>query len=172
VELIVSRHVFDAFGWCASDTLEWWAAKMEMDTPLDGSDPARMVFVLREKIAWLPCELARFHAFGLGLTDEWALAPYGIDDATDGLYERRVRPRDVFRFLAADNINALFWGLHDWAHFHNHGTFEPELRQANEEQCDHAALAWMEMNREAIGLSSDRLAALREEVRASRSGPR
>jgi hypothetical protein len=172
--LIVPGHVFDEFGWCASDTLEWRAARMDVDffsTPLDGTDPARMVFVMKEEIPWLPRELARLHAFGLGLTDEWALAPYAIDDATDELHARRVRPRDVF-WLAADNLNALFWGLHDWAHFHNHGTFEPELRLLTERQCDHAALVWLEMNREAIGLSLDRLASLGEEVRTSRSGQR
>ncbi|HSY25380.1 MAG TPA: hypothetical protein VK841_24820 [Polyangiaceae bacterium] len=112
---------------------------------LDGSDPARMVFVLRGACDFLPCELARWHAFGLGLTGEWALAPWGIDAATDELYAHRVRPGDLL-WLAADNLNALFWGLHDWAHFHNHGPFED--RAWTELQCDAGALAWLWINRE------------------------
>ena len=104
-----------------------------------------MVFVLHGRSDFLPRELARLHAFGLGLADEEALAPWGIDDATDGLYAHRVRPRDAL-WLAADNLNALFWGLHDWAHFHNHGPFEQ--RAWTELQCDASALAWLWKNRE------------------------
>ncbi|HEY3822238.1 MAG TPA: hypothetical protein VGL81_33970 [Polyangiaceae bacterium] len=139
--------VFDAFGWCASDELEWRSPDGAWDdaTPIDGSDPARMVFVTRPGAAdFLPRELARLHAFGLGLTDEEALAPWAIDDATDGLYARRLRPRDAL-WLAADNLNALFWGLHDWAHFHHHGPFEQ--RAWTELQCDAAAVAWLWENR-------------------------
>jgi hypothetical protein len=121
------------------------------ETPIDGSDPARMVFVFHAECTFLPRELARLHAFGLGLTDEWALAPYAIDDATDELFARRVPARDLF-WLAADNLNALFWGLHDWAHFHNHGPFEE--RAWNELQCDASALAWLWRNRTAIGLDA------------------
>jgi hypothetical protein len=110
---------------------------------------------------YLPQELAALHAFGLGLTGEMALAPYGIDDATDELYARRVRPRDVL-WLAADNLNAIFWGLHDWAHFHNHGAFEE--RAWTELQCDAAALAWMWINREAIGITDDVWTRARAEV--------
>ncbi|MGD0529037.1 MAG: hypothetical protein ABSE49_28120, partial [Polyangiaceae bacterium] len=118
---LVPDGVFDAFGWCASDVLEWRAPAGVWDdaTPIDGADPARMVFVTRRGVAeFLPRELACLHAFGLGLTDEEALAPWAIDDATDRLHARRVRPHDAL-WLAADNLNALFWGLHDWAHFHS-----------------------------------------------------
>ncbi len=136
--------VFDAFGWCDSDWLDWRRPSdivaIDEATPLDGSDPKRMVFVFHAPCAFLPRELARLHAFGLGLTDEEALAPWGIDDATDELYAHRVRPRDVM-WLAADNLNALFWGLHDWAHFHSHGPFEQ--RAWTELQCDATALAWL-----------------------------
>lgn len=151
---IVAAHVFDAFGWAESDELEWRrpADRWDATPTLDGSDPARMVFVLRARCDFLPCELARLHAFHLGLEDEQALAPWGIDTATDELFARRVRPGSLL-WLAADNLNALFWGLHDWAHFHNHGPFED--RAATELQCDAAALAWLWLNRDHAGLSDD-----------------
>jgi hypothetical protein len=171
--LVVPADVFDApredgvggFGWCGSDELEWRCADGRWDdaTPIDGSDPTRMVFVMKSAVDFLPRELARLHAFGLDLTDEWALAPYAIDDATDELCARRVRPRDLL-WLAADNINALYWGLHDWAHFHNHGPFEQ--RAYNELQCDVAALAWIAKNRDAIGIGDARLQRITDEVLA------
>jgi len=148
---VVPARVFDAFGWCTSRVLEWQrpSARWEPDAPLDGSNPARMVFVMREPCAFLPGELACLHTAGLGLESELALAPWAIDDATDLLYERKVSPSDLF-WLAADNINALFWGLHDWAHFHNHGPFEE--RAWTELQCDVSALAWLWANRQAVGI--------------------
>lgn len=162
---VVPEGIFDAFGWCASDWLEWRCpAGWDDATPIDGSDPARMVFVLRPGgFHFLPGELAAVHAFGLGLTDEQALAPWGIDAATDGLYAHRVRPRDAL-WLAADNLNALFWGLHDWAHFHNHGPFEPHQRAWTEVQCDASALAWLWINRRDVPLSEDGWERLREQV--------
>jgi hypothetical protein len=165
VARIVPERVFDAFGWCESTVLDWRSpvAGFDAATPVDGSDPARMVFVFKQDVDFLPRELARLHAFGLGLEDEWALAPWAIDDATDELYARRVRPADVF-WLAADNLNALFWGLHDWAHFHNHGPFVE--RAYNELQCDAAALAWLAMNRDRVPVDDARFAALRAEVDA------
>jgi hypothetical protein len=152
---VVPEGVFDAFGWCDSDELEWRAPAGSWDGPswngstaVDGADPARMVFVTRPGAgSFLPRELARLHAFGLGLAEEEALAPWAIDDATDGLYARGVRPGDAL-WLAADNLNALFWGLHDWAHFHNHGPFEQ--RAWTELQCDVTALAWLWENRARI----------------------
>jgi hypothetical protein len=163
--LLVPPHVFDAFDWCASTTLSWWHPRGGIDvaTPVDGTDPSRMVFVLRAEAppGFLPRELARLHAYGLGFEDEEALAPYGIDDATDGLFERRLPPRDVLT-LAADNLNALFWGLHDWAHFHNHGPLEEPAW--TELQCDTAALAWIVRNQPAIGLDDARLATLHREL--------
>lgn len=150
--------VFDAFGWCASDTLLWGrpADRWDPDTAVDGSDPARMVFVMHTPVDFLPHELARLHAFGMDLGEARALAPYAIDDATDGLFERRLRPRDVL-WLAADNLNALFWGLHDWAHFHNHGPFEQ--RAWTERQCDTQALAWLAENEVVDAARLARLAA-------------
>ena len=126
-----------------------------------------MVFVLREPQAFLPMELANLHAFGLGLTDEMALAPYGIDDATDGLFAHGVRPHDAM-WLAADNLNALVWGLHDWAHFHNHGPFE--ARAWTELQCDGTALAWLVRNQSVIGLGDAVLTRVRAELSAISRG--
>lgn len=159
---IVPDHVFDAFGWCDSDHLRWGRPEHAWDpeTPVDGSDPARMVFVMHAPVDWLPHELAALHAFGMDLGEARALAPYAIDDATDGLHERKVRPRDLL-WLAADNLNALFWGLHDWAHFHNHGPFE--ARAWTERQCDTAAFRWLAAN-EVV--DEGRLARLREELDA------
>lgn len=160
---VVPPGVFDAFCWCASDVLEWRSgASWDDATPIDGSDPARMVFVMRADMAeYLPRELAAVHAFGLGLTSEEALAPWAIDDATDELHAHGTRPGDAM-WLAADNLNALFWGLHDWAHFHNHGPFVE--RAFTELQCDAAALSWMGMNRDVVLVSDARMATLREEV--------
>ena len=162
---IVPDGVFDDFSWCDSDELEWRRPAFRWDdaTVLDGSDPARMVFVVRTRCDFLPRELARLHAPGLGLTDEEALAPWAIDDATDGLHARRVRPRDAL-WLAADNLNALFWGLHDWAHFHNHGPFEQ--RAWTELQCDASALAWLWANRDAIPLAPGTWGRVRAEAHA------
>jgi hypothetical protein len=166
VALVVPEHVFDAFGWCESDHLEWrtptrGAYAWSTSTAIAGEDPARMVFVLRSDVPFLPRELARLHAFGLGLKEEWALAPYAIDDATDELYAHRAPPGDLL-WLAADNLNALYWGLHDWAHFHNHGPFE--ARAWTELQCDTAALSWMALNRDTIGLDDATWTRLRAEV--------
>jgi hypothetical protein len=164
VARVVPEGVFDAFGWCDSDELEWRAPDRVWDdaTPIDGSDPARMVFVTRPGVApFLPRELARLHAFGLGLTDEEALAPWAIDDATDELHAHRVRPRDAL-WLAADNLNALFWGLHDWAHFHSHGPFEQ--RAWTELQCDATALAWLWQNRALVPLEEAAWDRVRRDV--------
>lgn len=146
---VVPPRVFDAFGWCASRVLEWrrpttrWECAEE-DVRLDGSNPAHMAFVMREPCDFLPGEFAHLHAFDLGLKNEMALSPWAIDEATDLLYAHGARPSECF-WLAADNINALFWGLHDWAHFHNHGPFVE--RAWTELQCDVSALAWLWINR-------------------------
>jgi hypothetical protein len=159
-----AARVFDGFDWCASRELEWRCAPGRWDatTRIDGSDPARMVFVLRsdarEKGSFLPRELACLHAFGLGLTDEEALAPWAIDVATDEFHARRIAPRELL-WLAADNMNALFWGLHDWAHFHNHGPFEEGQRAWTELQCDAAALVWLWIARRDLERERDEDAA-------------
>lgn len=163
---MVPESTFDGFSWTPSTTLEWRrpsARPFDPTTPLDGSDPTRMVFVFHAPCDFLPRELAALHATGMGLGEEWALAPYAIDDATDELWARRVEPRSLL-WLAADNLNALYWGLHDWAHFHNHGPFVE--RAWTELQCDAAALAWIRGNAAAIDLDEPALARITEEVRA------
>jgi hypothetical protein len=158
--------VFDAFGWCASDRLEWGrpAGKpLETATSITAANPPGMVFVLRDaaRAAFLPRELARLHVPDMGLSEEWALAPWAIDDATDLFYEHRAAP-GAHLWLATASLAGLFWGLHDWAHFHNHGPFEE--RAWTELQCDATALAWLWGNREAIGLSEEGWERARVEV--------
>jgi hypothetical protein len=164
---IAIDRVFDAWAWCESDVLEWRrpAAMRQLDKTIsiDAQNPAELVFVFKggADSTFLPRELARFHAKGYGLDEEWALAPYAIDDATDLLYERRVRPRDLF-WVAATSLRSLVWGLHDWAHFHNHGPFdEPALTEL---ACDVVAISWLRVNRDAIGLDDADLARVALEL--------
>lgn len=151
---IVPARIFDAWSWCASDRVEWRRTeRFTTEGRIGGDNPAGLAFVLRARCAFLPSELARLHAFGYGLEDELALAPWAIDDATDGLFEHRVRPRDLF-WIAADSLEALVWALHDWAHFHNHGPFdEPAMTEL---QCDLVALAWLRANATRIGIDAGR----------------
>jgi hypothetical protein len=147
---LVPDGVFDAFAWCESKTLEWRRPRDRWDSSsLDQAEnPSGMAFVMRDGAGdFLPRELASLHAIGYGLTHEWALAPYGIDDATDLLFERRAAPHETL-WLAAEGLRALAWGLHDWAHFHNHGPFEE--RAWTELQCDASALTWLWINRAEI----------------------
>jgi len=163
------ESVFDAWAWCASDQLEWrspaTSRPLDKSTMIDAQNPGDLVFVFKEGAdsTFLPRELASFHAKGYGLEEEWALAPYAIDDATDLLYERRVRPGDVF-WLAAPSLRALVWGLHDWAHFHNHGPFdEPALTEL---ACDLVALEWLRINRELVGVDDADLKRVAHELAA------
>ncbi len=162
VARVVPDGVFDAFAWSASSTLEWqrpiaWDATTQLSPDL----PERLLFVFREDVDWLPRELAHYHAPKFGFTTEMILAPYAIDDATDLLYERRTSAASLM-YLATDNLNALFWALHDWSHFHHHGPFEE--RAWTEFQCDLSALLWMHDNRERISLSTSQWSRLLEEV--------
>lgn len=164
-----TRHerVFDAWAWCASDYLHWGLPSgglaFDKEQTLDGSNPAELAFVFHEgaECTFLPRELACFHARGYGLEKQWALAPYGIDDATDELYARGIRPRDAL-WLAAPSLRALVWGLHDWAHFHNHGPFdEPAM---TEFECDMVALEWLRRNQTLVGLSDDEIARVAQSL--------
>jgi hypothetical protein len=161
--------VFDAFGWCASDRLDWsrpGARPVDLDAEVTSANPPGMVFVMRKEMPFLPRELASLHTSDMGLEGEWALAPWGIDDATDELYAHRATPGEHL-WLAASSVASLFWGLHDWAHFHNHGPFE--RRAWTEVQCDVSALAWLEVNRvvlEGAGVTAE----VRERVRRGAAG--
>ena len=153
--LLVPAETFDGFSWHPSTTLTW---RCPTSAPalnaLNDQLPLGMAFVLRAPWPEIPAELAWLHvgraqAATLGLSGELALAPYAIDDATDLLYAERRPPAETF-WLAADNVNALYWALHDWSHFHNHGEFTD--RPSTELQCDAAALAWLWINRDAVAL--------------------
>lgn len=171
VARVVPEQVFDAFGWCASDTLVWrrprgalpWCARTAVDphAKIDGTNPSGMAFVFTRELDALPRELAALHVPRLAHEGEWALAPWGIDAATDTLYATRQTPREAL-LLAAESVEALVWGLHDWAHFHNHGPFSDV--PLTELQCDHAALTWLGENAARAGLSSADLARARREV--------
>lgn len=166
---IVPDGVFDAFGWCASERLEWGRAPdrpFDLTSAITSANPPGMVFVVGagargDRMAFLPRELAALHAPGMGFGDELALAPWGIDDATDGLYEHRARPSDHL-WLVAQSLASLFWGLHDWAHFHNHGPFD--RRAWTELQCDVSALGWLDLNRTTIGIDEAAWERARHEV--------
>lgn len=155
IPAVTPEGVFDAWGWCASDVVEWRRLAppeaFDASTPTSTDNPAELVFVVREgaDASFLPRELGRLHARGFDLGDAWALAPWAIDDATDLFYERRVRPADIL-WLAAPSLRALVWGLHDWAHFHNHGPFDEPAH--TELACDLVTLAWLRANRDVIGL--------------------
>lgn len=171
LKLFVPTHVegvFDAFGWMESDTVLWGVPlvdgkpRFDTTTSIDRADPKRLLFVMREECIYLPRELAQLHLFDMGFTaDDWALSPCAIDEATDELYAHKKRARELL-WIAADNIAAVFWGLHDWAHFHNHGAFE--LRAWTEHHCDQSALTWISMNRDLLGVTESDLTRLRAEV--------
>ncbi len=149
IQCLVPARVFDAFAWCRSVQLDWTGAQALTRRRVTVDNPPRTMFVFKRELSFLPRELAGLHVPGLGLIDEWGLAPYAIDEATDELYARAVAPRDAL-FLATDSSPGLFWGLHDWAHFHNHGPFTE--RAWTELQCDASALAWLWLNRSTVGI--------------------
>jgi hypothetical protein len=166
IALLVPESTFDAFGWCESDWLDCQLVSAgSQNGPqqrVTSENPPGLLFLsLGAHTSFLPQELAALHAPGLGLGEQLALAPYAIDDATDGLYARRLRPRDAFRMLAQDRAS-LFWGLHDWAHFHNHGPFE--ARAHTELQCDLTALAWLAHNQATLALSDQDLEVFAQEA--------
>jgi hypothetical protein len=157
--LLVDPRVFDGFAWAPSTELGWRCLGPLAHGPMT-EDPAGMAFVLRRPIEGVPTELARLHVGrAYGVTDEACVAPYAIDEATDELWRQRIVPTEAL-WLAAGNLDAVFWGLHDWAHFHNHGDFVE--RAANELQCDLAALCWLWINRASLELSPAEWGALRE----------
>jgi hypothetical protein len=167
VARVVPARVFDAFAWCASDELVLVTpGALDVSCPVTADNPPGLVFLMRAECTFLPRELARLHAPWIEDAAAWSLAPWAIDDATDLLHAQAVRPRDVLS-LACANLHQLVWGLHDWAHFHNHGPFVE--RAWTELQCDVAALSWLRINQDALGLDEGALLAVRDTlVRASR----
>ena len=154
IPCIVHASVFDAFAWHTSTDLEWRSESGLGAHTLPSSDnPPALAFVLRGDEAaypFLPWELAELHVPRVGLAKgARMLAPWAIDDATDLLYETRTPPREAL-YLATGSLAALYWGLHDWAHFHSHGPFVE--RAATELQCDATALVWLRLNAEQIGI--------------------
>lgn len=153
--LLVAPETFDDFGWCPSDVLAWRCPTPSLTlNDLDDALPLGMAFVFHAPWEALPAELAWLHvgrrnADALGLGESMALAPYALDDATDAFHAHRRRPRDTL-WLVTDNANALYWSLHDWSHFHNHGSFDD--RPSTELQCDAAALYWLWINRARAGV--------------------
>lgn len=164
IRCIVHASVFDAFGWAKSTTLGWCpehradASNMAAGEPTlpTSSNPPGLGFVIRGPrgaFPFLPRESCSLHLPRVELPrDADMLAPWAIDDATDLLYENRTAPNDAL-FLATTSLAAVYWGLHDWAHFHSHGPFEEVA--ATELQCDVSALVWLRLNRGALGLGDD-----------------
>jgi len=150
--LMVPPRIFDGFAWGASTSLEVrLACPLDLDTPTLGRNPSGMAFLFLHDCGFLPRELARLHVGDLADAEEWALAPYAIDDATDELYSRRAHPCELL-CLATRSLDGLVWGLHDWCHFHNHGPFdEPAWTEV---QCDASALVWLWRNRARLGLEA------------------
>lgn len=162
---LVPDGVFDAFAWAASDVLELWTPDTGLvcEGRIAAENPPGFAFVFRGAFHELPAEPGEWHLPGLLAPGQQVLAPYAIDDATDGLYAQHLLPKELF-FLAATRLDALYWGLHDWCHFHNHGPFEQ--RAWTELQCDHAAMAWLALNAEQLRLRDEQLDELRRDVRA------
>jgi hypothetical protein len=149
----VPLDVFDAYGWCASDTLTLTApAPVLRHLPVSAENPGEMLFVIETPPPFvLPREAAAGHAPRWFDAATHILAPYAIDDATDGFFEHRVAPR-AHLSLWTDSVRGVFWGLHDWCHFHNHGPFEQ--RALTELQCDATALYWLARNADHLGLDA------------------
>lgn len=162
---VTPAGVFDAYGWCESRHLEVLLPDegLAEELCIGADNPPGFAFVFRGPTFGLPHEPGELHLPGLLETGSQVLAPYAIDDATDGLYEQRLTPSDVF-FLAVTRMDALHWGLHDWCHFHNHGPFEQ--RAWTELGCDRAATRWLQLNAHALGIEAAQRAQLESSVRA------
>jgi hypothetical protein len=160
---IVDADVFDAWSWCASDQVEWHRLNDFRTTGrIDGDNPPGLAFVLRGAAPFLPTELASLHVPGARETER-VLAPWAIDDATDGFHAHGARPRDLL-WLHAASLPALVWGLHDWVHFHNHGPFDrPAMTEL---QCDLVAIAWLRRNASAIGVGAAEICAVARDLAA------
>lgn len=167
---VVESEVFDAYGWSTSDVVVWNHPEDLVARPLALSNPTRQLFLFREEFfasradaeEILPREKGEGHWPAFFGKDEWVLAPYAIDDATDELFAHRLAASSVLE-LVADSLAGVFWGFHDWMHFHHHGPFTDVPR--TELQCDVGAFVWTDVNRELLGLSSDDMRSLYNTVR-------
>ena len=150
---LAPEGVFDAYAWCASDTLSVLAPDggIAPGRPLSGDNPPGFAFVFHGPQFGLPAEPGELHLPGLLPAGSMVLAPYAIDEATDGLYEQMIAPNAVFS-LAVVRFDALYWALHDWCHFHNHGPFVQ--RAWTELCCDATALTWLNINARLVGLQA------------------
>lgn len=160
---VVPDGVFDAYAWAEPQWL-FWHHDGEFDRELPTSDnPPGAVFLLDTRVIELPSEPAELHVPAIVRTGTRCLAPWGIDAATDGLFAQRIPPSSCLA-LATSSLAGLFWGLHDWFHFHHHGSlFDAAWTEL---QCDRAAFAWTALNASAIGLDARQLEMLARRVRA------
>jgi hypothetical protein len=157
VACIVPENVFDGFGWCASASLRVRSAQAQLRCgaadidALTSDNPAGMLFIVHGACPQdLPLESAEGHTSHAALNAAQVLAPWAIDDATDSLFATRTAPHSVLSLWTRD-FAGLYWGLHDWSHFHNHGPFE--ARAWTELQCDFAALCWVHANRTVLDVA-------------------
>jgi hypothetical protein len=162
--LQVRAEVFDGFGWCSSTTLRLSlpARRHELQWKaldrINFDNPAGMYFVRTHGARCeLPEEDASGHSAHWALAGRRILAPWAIDDATDALYAQRIVPRLELE-LWANDVAGVYWGLHDWVHFHNHGAFDD--RPATELQCDLTALDWIHRNRQLLSLDAQCISTL------------
>ncbi len=152
IQRLVDSAVLPDFEWAEPRWLDVLlpVAGLATQDPITADNPPRMLFLVAADAAVaLPTEPAALHFQGLP-SEANVLAPWAIDAATDALFAARAPAKDVL-VLATDSLRGVFWGLHDWAHFHSHGPFE---RVAETElQCDVAALVWLWDNRDALGVT-------------------
>lgn len=162
---MVPEGVFDAHGWCASKALHVHLpdAGLSSGADITENNPSGFAFVFHGPTHGLPAEPGELHVPGLLTPGDMILAPYAIDDATDGLYAKRLAPSEVLS-LAVTRFDALYWALHDWCHFHNHGPFEQ--RAWTELQCDITALQWLRQNARGIALQEEQYAHIARQVGA------
>lgn len=164
IERLVDSAVLPAHEWTRPRWLDVLTpATLDMDSQITADNPPRMLFVLASTATLdLPAESGVLHFRELPEHSR-VLAPWAIDDATDRLFETRTPPEELL-CLATDSLRGLFWGLHDWAHFHSHGPFE---RIAETElQCDVAALVWLWEARASFSIDAQRYARVVEDVLA------
>ena len=163
IERLVDSAVLPAYEWTAPRWLDLHVPRggMDLESRITADNPPRMLFVLASHCTLaLPAESGPLH-LGTLPADSRVLAPWAIDAATDLLFETQTPPEELLS-LATDSLRGVFWGLHDWAHFHSHGPFE---RIAETElQCDVSALVWLWEARAELAIDLARYAAVVTDV--------